>query len=79
MEVTHDCRRELHNWLMIVIVCKNSTNDCGPGRASRASHRLIIIGDTCRTDLSLTGGKVAKLNQFVSAYQLANIQIFCTG
>jgi len=27
----------------------------------------------------LTGGKVAKLNKFSSAYQLANLQIFCTG
>jgi len=28
---------------------------------------------------TLTGGKVAKQNKFSSAYQLANIQIFCTG
>jgi len=28
---------------------------------------------------ALTGGKVAKLNKISSAYQLANIQVFCTG
>jgi len=28
---------------------------------------------------TLTGGKVAKPNQFSSAYQSANIQMFCTG
>jgi len=31
------------------------------------------------TPSPLTGGKVAKPNKFSSAYQLANIQIFCTG
>ena len=28
---------------------------------------------------STHGGKVAKLNEFSSAYQSANIQMFCTG
>jgi len=28
---------------------------------------------------ALTSGKVAKQNKFSSAYQLANIQIFCIG
>ena len=38
--------------------------------------RIAVVNER---DRALTGGKVAKLNKFSSAYQLANIQIFCTG
>ena len=40
---------------------------------------LMHLSNTLRSYSSPTGGKVAKLNKFSSAYQLANIQIFYTG
>ena len=49
------------------------------------THLILHYTQACRYSYryryrhrSLTGRKVAKLNKFSSAYQLANIQILCT-
>jgi len=40
--------------------------------------RTPLLVFTCQHSCTLTGGKVAKLNEFSSAYQSTSIQIFCT-